>query len=42
MWKPLKGTPSTHIPKPNSTAEGYPHSVINETFRSSSLSHLWG
>jgi serine/threonine-protein kinase HipA len=32
LWEPLKGTPSTHILKPNSTAEGYPHSVINETF----------
>jgi serine/threonine-protein kinase HipA len=32
LSEPLKGTPSTHILKPNSTAEGYPHSVINETF----------
>ena len=32
LWEPLKGTPSTHILKPNSTADGYPHSVINETF----------
>lgn len=32
MSEPLKGTPSTHIVKPNSTAEGYPHSVINEMF----------
>ena len=32
LGEPLKGTPSTHILKPNSTAEGYPNSVINETF----------
>ena len=32
LSEPLKGTPSTHILKPNSTAEGYPNSVINETF----------
>lgn len=32
LSEPLKGSPSTHILKPNSTAEGYPHSVINETF----------
>lgn len=32
LSEPLKGTPSTHILKPNSTAEGYPHSVVNETF----------
>lgn len=32
LSEPLKGTPSTHILKPNSTAKGYPHSVINETF----------
>lgn len=32
LSEPLKGTPSTHILKPNSTAQGYPHSVINETF----------
>lgn len=32
ITEPLKGSPSTHILKPNSTAEGYPHSVVNETF----------
>ncbi|RYH31382.1 MAG: type II toxin-antitoxin system HipA family toxin, partial [Alcaligenaceae bacterium] len=32
LSEPKKGTPSTYILKPNSTAEGYPHSVINETF----------
>ena len=32
LGEPLKGTPSTHILKPNSTAESYPNSVINETF----------
>ena len=32
LGEPLKGTPSTHILKPNSTADGYPNSVINETF----------
>ena len=32
LSEPLKGTPSTHILKPNSTADGYPHSVINEMF----------
>ncbi|RYE40864.1 MAG: type II toxin-antitoxin system HipA family toxin [Hyphomicrobiales bacterium] len=32
LSEPLKGTPSTYILKPNSTAEGYPNSVINETF----------
>jgi len=32
LEEPLKGTPSTHILKPNSTAPGYPHSVVNETF----------
>lgn len=32
LSEPLKGTASTHILKPNSTADGYPHSVINETF----------
>lgn len=32
LLEPLKGTPSTHILKPNSTAPGYPHSVINEVF----------
>lgn len=30
--EPLKGSASTHILKPNSTAEGYPHSVVNEVF----------
>lgn len=32
LAEPLKGSPSTHILKPNSTAQGYPHSVVNETF----------
>lgn len=32
LSEPLPGSASTHILKPNSTAEGYPHSVINETF----------
>lgn len=32
LREPLQGTPSTHILKPNSTAVGYPDSVINETF----------
>ncbi|MES2941853.1 MAG: HipA domain-containing protein [Pseudomonadota bacterium] len=32
MKEPLKGSPSTHILKPNSTADGYPHSVVNEIF----------
>lgn len=32
LTEPLKGSPSTHILKPNSTAPGYPHSVINEVF----------
>lgn len=32
LVEPLKGSPSTHILKPNSTAVGYPHSVVNETF----------
>lgn len=32
LTEPLKGSPSTHILKPNSTAPGYPHSVVNETF----------
>lgn len=32
LEEPLKGTSSTHILKPNSTAEGYPHSVVNEVF----------
>lgn len=32
LMEPLKGSPSTHILKPNSTAPGYPHSVINEVF----------
>lgn len=32
LSEPLRGTPSTHILKPNSTAAGYPQSVINETF----------
>jgi serine/threonine-protein kinase HipA len=32
LFEPLKGSPSTHILKPNSTAPGYPHSVVNETF----------
>jgi serine/threonine-protein kinase HipA len=32
LVEPLKGSPSTHILKPNATAPGYPHSVINEVF----------
>lgn len=32
LMEPLKGTPSSHILKPNSTAVGYPHSVANEVF----------
>ncbi|WP_027475062.1 HipA domain-containing protein [Curvibacter gracilis] len=32
LKEPLKGTPSSHILKPNSTAVGYPHSVVNEVF----------
>lgn len=32
LQEPLKGTASTHILKPDSTAEGYPHSTINEAF----------
>jgi serine/threonine-protein kinase HipA len=32
LWEPLKGSPSTHILKPNSTAPGYPHAVVNEVF----------
>lgn len=32
LSEPLQGTPSTHILKPNSTAPGYPDSVVNETF----------
>jgi len=32
LMEPLKGTPSSHILKPNSTAVGYPHSVVNEVF----------
>ena len=32
LSEPLKGTPSTHILKPNSTATGYPNSVVNEVF----------
>ncbi len=32
LMEPLKGSPSTHILKPNSTAPGYPHSAINEVF----------
>lgn len=32
LTEPLKGTPSSHILKPNSTAVGYPHSVVNEVF----------
>jgi serine/threonine-protein kinase HipA len=32
LSEPLKGSPSTHILKPNSTAPGYPNSVANEVF----------
>ena len=32
LREPLEGTPSTHILKPNSTAPGYPDSVVNEVF----------
>lgn len=32
LREPLQGSASSHILKPNSTAEGYPHSVINEVF----------
>ena len=32
LKEPLKGSPSTHILKPNSTAPDYPNSVANETF----------
>lgn len=32
LMEPLKGSPSTHILKPNSTADGFPHSVVNELF----------
>lgn len=32
LHEPLKGTASSHILKPDSTADGYPHSAINETF----------
>ena len=32
LSEPLKGSPSTHILKPNSTAPGYPNSVVNEVF----------
>lgn len=32
LQEPLQGTASSHILKPDSTAEGYPHSVINEAF----------
>ena len=32
LWEPLKGSPSTYILKPNSTAPGYPHAVVNEVF----------
>lgn len=32
LFEPLAGTASTHILKPNSQSENYPHSVINEYF----------
>jgi serine/threonine-protein kinase HipA len=32
LSEPLAGSPSTHILKPNSTAPGYPNSVVNEVF----------
>ncbi len=32
LFEPLAGTASTHILKPESTSEVYPHSVINEFF----------
>lgn len=32
LAEPLKGSASTHILKPDSTAVGYPRSVVNETF----------
>lgn len=32
LQEPLRGTASSHILKPDSTAEGYPHSTINEAF----------
>lgn len=32
IYQPLGAEPSTHILKPDSTSEGYPHSVANEWF----------
>ena len=33
LMEPLKGSPSTHILKPNSTADGFPHSVVMSFLR---------
>lgn len=32
LREPLRASPSSHILKPNSRSEQYPHSVVNETF----------
>lgn len=32
LQEPFQGTASSHILKPDSTAEGYPHSTVNEAF----------
>jgi len=40
LQEPFQGTASSHILKPDSTAEGYPHSTVNEAFTMKLAGHL--